>query len=732
MKPIKLTHLSWGFLTLMILLLTGFGIYLRLELEGVRTFGLEQEAATAVHELEQALANLDRRMQAVANELAQWDETRQHVVDDQYYELWRDGRARDSGIVPKSVRALALYRPTGRIVRADPRGEMPEVIPQVRLPANVYREQGDKPFVYLYFPIKTHPDSPIVLGYGGLKLDLLEALLNNGQLRFVDVARLRVKLADGATLGLSELPKHMEIHARDNKEMADLLRGLQATLIRLGLVMVAVLVFSTWLINHLLVRPLRTLSAEIASLHDHPGQVQESPPPALLPVQEMENLRRSFADYHNRLAELHRNLEQSSRDFYDQARHDALTRVFNRRAFDEDWQALGQDKRVGQCSLILFDCDHFKAINDTYGHPVGDAVVRALAGCLSHALRANDRLYRLGGDEFAALMPGSDIKIASAVAERCLEQVQGHDFTQYGITEPVTISIGLAHSTAPLDLPSLHKQADLAMYNAKRPGNPKIIVYEASLGGLAPLVDNRDVSAVYQAMRQTELLEFRYQPIVCLPVMRAEYAEALCRIRYDGQIIGPGAIFAIVHNRRLDVEFDLAVIAAVSRDLAADLPATRQGVSINLSAPGIVNDKVLAALLALKAAFPERKIVVEITETALIPQMDTATAHIERLREAGCLVALDDFGSGYSSLRYLASMPVDMVKFDMSLVRLLDQTDLRQRLVVEDIAEMVATAGYDLVAEGIETQELLAKVIEVGFSHGQGFYLDRVQVTEVK
>lgn len=549
---------------------------------------------------------------------------------------------------------------------------------------------------------------------------------------FLTIERASVELADNTPLLPKDLLAHVQITPRPNTGLQDMLRVYESGLLQLGTILSSVFVLALGILHRLLIRPLRTLSAEIAALQDRPLAAPRLAPASMLPLWELENLRTAFNDYQQRRVEMHGDLERNSRDFYDQARRDALTGVYNRRAFDEDWANVERDKRVGQCTLILFDCDHFKAINDTYGHPSGDTVIRALAICLTHALRADDRLYRLGGDEFATLMPGTDVNTALVVAERCVEQMQKHDFGQYGISEPVTISIGLAHGSAPLDLFTLHKQADLAMYNAKRPGHPKIVVYEDALGDLAPLVDNRDVSAVYEAIRQPELLEFRYQPIVCLPVMQAEYAEALCRIRYDGRVIGPGAIFAIVHNRRLDVEFDLAVISAIRRDLQAGVSALSMGVSINLSAPGLVNDKVVEALLALKAAHPERKFVVEITETALITQMSVATANIERLRRAGCLVALDDFGSGYSSLRYLATMPVDMVKFDMSLVRLLDQADMRQRLMVQHIAEMVATAGYNLVAEGIETEALLNRVIEAGFSHGQGFFLDGIQGPEVR
>jgi diguanylate cyclase (GGDEF)-like protein len=661
--------------------------------------------------------------------LAQWNETHQQLIYDEYYAIWRDNRVRDAGMVPDWVDGVALYDKQGRILRPNQSTTSPmlDAIPNGRPTAGFYSRHLGRDHYYVFFPIHADPDHAIPLGYGGLRVDLLETLRAARHYRYADVDRLRLNPQGDRDIALRNLVRHMDIPTRADPEAAGYLDSLMSSLLRLMLIMVIILTLGAWLLNRILVRPLQRLSEDISALTEMPMASQ----PALstarhTPVLEMEKLRDAFNDYHSRLAEMHRHLERSSQDFYDQARRDALTGAFNRRAFDEDWQAVEQDKRARHCTLILFDCDHFKAINDTYGHPVGDAVIRAIAACLVRALRADDRLYRLGGDEFAALLSGTDFAVTTAIAERCLDQINAHDFAQYGITEPVSISIGLAHAEGHIDLPALHKQADLAMYHAKRPGNRKIVVYDASLGELSSLLDNRDVSAVYQAIREPDMLEFRYQPIVRLPAVEQEYAEALCRIRREGHLIGPGAIFAIVHNRRLDVEFDLAVIAAIRRDMAAGIPAVGAGVSINLSAPGVVSDKVLAALLALRADFPARKIVVEITETALITQMETATAHIQALREAGCLVALDDFGSGYSSLRYLASMPVDMVKFDMTLVRLLEQQDLRQRLVVEDIAEMVATAGYDLVAEGIETRVLLEKVIQVGFSHGQGFYLDEL------
>jgi EAL domain-containing protein (putative c-di-GMP-specific phosphodiesterase class I) len=147
-------------------------------------------------------------------------------------------------------------------------------------------------------------------------------------------------------------------------------------------------------------------------------------------------------------------------------------------------------------------------------------------------------------------------------------------------------------------------------------------------------------------------------------------------------------------------------------------------VSINISAPGIVDSSVLDALLSLKPYLARYKLVLEISETSLITQLAQASANLERLRTAGFLVALDDFGDGYSSLGYLASMPVDLVKFDISMTRrLLGNT--RQSIIVANLARTVRDAGYGVVAEGIERQEELDKVIQVAFTHGQGYLLGR-------
>lgn len=689
-----------------------------------------QETQAAQAELAEALDSIFQSMKNTGAELARWDETRQQLTFPEYYPLWRDNRVREVGLLPASVDAVALYDKAGAILlNANSQDPMPLRLPGTS-PLTRLQREGGHDHVYYFIPVHADPGDTMLLGYLGLKFDFLAELVQARAYRYADINTLEVNIPEGDAVDAARILENLHVSARTNPELNKIQNLLQNTITRLALVVLGSLILATWLLHRLVVKPLRHLCADIDKLRDPNMEINRQNQKAL-PVLELENVRRSFNDYQARLADLHRDLEESSQNFFDQARQDALTGAFNRRAFDEDCGKVLQDRRLGNVALLLFDCDHFKAINDTYGHHVGDLVITAIAHCLQTALRTNDRLYRIGGDEFVTLIPDTNTQLAESVAERCLEQILSHDFRQYGMSEPVTISIGIAigdgarQGAEPLSLTELQKQADLAMYAAKRPGGRKIMRYTPDIGGVEALVANRCINAVFQAIQDPNLLEIAYQPVVRVPLMQTEYAEALARIRFEGQLIYPGDIFPIIQDRNLDAEFDLAIIRAINRDMDSGKLPPGHGVSINLSAPGIINAKVVDAMVALLEAEQSRKVVVEITETALITQMETATANLGKLREAGGLIALDDFGSGYSSLRYLSSMPVDLVKFDISMVRLLESGDRRQKLMMEEIARMVITAGYELVAEGIETRELLDEVIRLGFSHAQGYYLGK-------
>ena len=727
MKPRSIGRLALMFVTAAGLLVVGLGGYFWLEIRQASNALHGSIQTSARQEVAHALLAADQRMRANGLALAQWEETRQQLVFPEYYPVWRDSRVRDAGMISDAVEAVALYDKSGRILSAqDTPAAMPHQLPG-KAPSYRYISNARRHLLDYFLPVYADPANTILLGYLGIRFDFQAELERERSFRYADLTSLKIDLPDQAPIEVGNSLPHLQFGAQPNTSLGIFLELFQAAQIRLTLAVLVSLLIATWLLKHFLVQPLRTLSSAINAMRTVDDNLpQDKLFSTPLSITELENVRRALIDYRQRLFALHESLEQNSRDFFDQARHDALTGIYNRRAYDEDWRGLGGDRRLGQAALLLFDCDHFKAINDTYGHQVGDAVIRAIASCLQAALRTGDKLYRLGGDEFATVLLDADPMHAQSVAERCLEHIMAHDFRQYGMSEPATISIGIAASqSGEMQLNALQKQADLAMYAAKRPASPKVVFYSDGMDELSALVANRSINAVFEAIRDSSLIELTYQAVMRLPMVEKEYVEALTRIRLNGELIRPDAIFPIVQARKLDAEFDLSVIRAIERDMTRGRLPPHQGVSINLSAPSIVNAKVVDAMLMLVRGQPGRKIVVEITETALITQMETASANIDQLRKAGALVALDDFGSGYSSLRYLATMPVDLVKFDISMGRLLEHGEARQKMILEEIADMVINAGYELVAEGIETRAQLDKIISMGFSHAQGFYFGK-------
>ncbi|MBI5329996.1 MAG: EAL domain-containing protein [Betaproteobacteria bacterium] len=688
---------------------------------------LRQHETNAKLEIRDAFLAVERDLRKAGDKLADWDETRQQLAIQDYYSIWRDVRIRGASLHHEAMDDVALYSREGRILaRSLAPDPLPERIPVTQAVILLLHDQNHSHMVY-YRPVHADPSGTVLLGYLAMKLDLTVAMKQLRSFRYAALDSLILAIPAGAQIDVRQAADIPRVRPLPDPDMNTKQRLFKQAMTRQALVMLAALLLAVLLLRFWLVRPLRGLSTEISNLTSSQEQdaplLQASGP---LRVLELESLRTSFNAYRQRLRELHGHLEQKSRDFYDQARRDALSGAFNRRAFEEDWLRIAEDRRTPAIALLLFDCDHFKAINDTYGHHVGDSVIQATAQCLQSALRTQDRLYRLGGDEFAMLLRDNDPAQAEMVAERCLEHITKHDFYQYGMREPISISVGIAFSQGDQhSLTALQKHADLAMYSAKRPGSRKIVFYGDDMEDMEVLVSSREVNAVFRAIRDPSCIEMSYQGVQRLPRAEKEYVEALVRVRYDEDLLGPAALFPIIQSRGLDVEFDQAVINAIRHDMQSGRLPADQGVSINLSAPSVVNSKAISAMLDLIRAENGRKIVVEITETALITQMDIATSHIKQLREAGALVALDDFGSGYSSLRYLSSMPVDLVKFDISMVHMLESDDERQRLITEEIAAMVMSAGYAVVAEGIETLSLLERVTHLGFSHAQGYYFGK-------
>ena len=688
-----------------------------------------QRAAQA--EIAEAVNALSKEMKRVGNLLVAWDETRQQLSDPSYYGYWRDSRVLESGVVPNYVKAIELYDRQGQSLSAIVLSGMPEIAERVA--RTVVRKQGGRHFIYISQPVMDEVSRGQIFGYIVIKIDFQEALLTVLHFRFADPASLTLSLPDGES-SFADVSDRISFKVVANQEMSGLLKYLTLYQYQVALIILLLAWVFYEALVFLLAKPLLRLSQHIDTLREgRDGQVLNSLGAALT-IKELENVRNSLNDYQSQLETMHASLDEKNIELWTMAHRDPLTGIFNRRCFEEDWQrvlSIVAGNRV-DVSFLLFDCDYFKAINDTYGHEVGDRVIQSIAHELQGALRSGDRLYRLGGDEFACVFLDADFGYALDVAKRCVRAVDGHDFSRHGVVEPIHVSVGISHAAAagPESLSVLQKQADVAMYLAKRPGYGKIVVYtdEMASDGNA-LFSNQIANAVFEAIVPGgKTLEMHYQPVVSLATKKIDYYEALVRIRHESELIMPDAIFPVVEGRRLEVELDFAVMRRILEDIETGLIPRGSGVSINISGPAIAHPGINDRLAEFKPFLKTYKLVLEITETALITQLQEVSAKLAQLRSAGFVVALDDFGSGYSSLGYLANMPVDVVKFDISLIRRLDQDDSRGG-IVESLALMIRKAGYLIVAEGIETERTLEDVARIGCSHGQGYLLGRPTAT---
>lgn len=689
-----------------------------------------REAARA--EFAASLERLYRRAASQAEGLAHWDETRQQLAMSEYYTYWRDQRVYESGMLRGSSTRVALYDALGHLLANSPaRPRFPERLPVAITPYNlapwIANEEGRLVY-YQPFVVFNDEQGRMLLGNGLVRIDFMAELTERETFHFVDVSTLTLDLKPGETLDPGKLFAHVRYAVHEDPNQKRFHAIMSQTLMALFVLLGATALLGFVIYNRLLVRPLHQLSEDIEAMQQGrfnaiSGRAQP------IPVTELDTIRRSLHDYQLQLRELHGSLENQNREFRSQARQDALTGCYNRRGYEEDWARFREEmKQTPQgVAFLLFDCDRFKTINDTYGHAKGDRVLTIIADALVMALRANDRLYRLGGDEFATFLVRATPAQAKQIAHRCQSLIEAAAFGDLGINEPVGISIGIAFcAPGQIDhIDDLPKQADIAMYTAKQPGRNRIALFgEDTERAAQTLVASRETSALFQALATPGMVEMHYQPIHALPSRKVDYYEALARIRYHGELIMPGAFLPVVGTRRLETEFDLAVIHQVDVDLCSGKLPEGVGVSINLSAQTISRPEVVSHLLELSRHNARHPLMLEITETSLITQMAEVSTYLELLRTVHFRIAMDDFGTGYSPLRYLVDLPVDVVKFDISLISKLTQ-DNRAARIVADFARMMSDAGYSLVAEGVETETVLERVEGLGIEHVQGYLLGR-------
>ncbi|MFQ5794924.1 MAG: EAL domain-containing protein [Candidatus Bipolaricaulia bacterium] len=420
------------------------------------------------------------------------------------------------------------------------------------------------------------------------------------------------------------------------------------------------------------------------------------------------------------------------------ANRDPLTGLFNRRRFQEELERqFAQARRYRtQGALLFLDLDSFKDINDSLGHQAGDELLTSLAALLRERLRETDILARLGGDEFAILLPHTEADQAQAVAEDLLETVRYHtvviDEHPIGITTSIGIALFPDHN---ITVEELLTRADLAMYHAKENGHDLFSIYTPDRDWQAQIESKLTwARRIREALEQDRLLLYA-QPILDLNSNQISQYELLLRMAGEGgEIILPSAFLNVAERVGLIHDIDRWVVYQAIHLIADHHSAGRDlCLAVNLSARAFADRELLPMIqreLAATSINPA-SLMLEITETATIADINQAQKFLNALKALGCRFALDDFGVGFSSFYHLKHLPVEYLKIDGGFIRNLRRDPADQQLVKAMVA-MARGLGKQTITEHVGDEETLQLLREYGVDYAQGNHIGRpAAVSEV-
>ena len=407
------------------------------------------------------------------------------------------------------------------------------------------------------------------------------------------------------------------------------------------------------------------------------------------------------------------------------ARHDALTDLPNRVLLRERLDHELKRVKRGEClAMLCLDLDHFKSVNDTLGHPIGDELLKRAADRLRGCTREPDTVARLGGDEFAIIMTQlQDPADVSVLAQRVRDsiskpyQIDGHQ-----IVTDISIGISMApHDGTDPDI--LIKNADLALYGAKADGRGTYRYFESEMD--ARMKARRDLEMDLRQALANKEFELYYQPLVNLKSNEISTLEALLRWNHPTRgMISPADFIPIAEETGLIIAIGEWVLNTACKE-TANWPEHIK-VAVNVSPAQLKSRSVLKMVTTALAdsGMPASKLQLEITETVLLQNTFATLETLHKLRKLGVQIALDDFGTGYSSLSYLRSFPFDKIKIDRSFIK--DLSNGAEPLaIVHAVAGLAKCLNMISTAEGVETQQQLDTLQSVGCTEMQGYLYSR-------
>lgn len=430
------------------------------------------------------------------------------------------------------------------------------------------------------------------------------------------------------------------------------------------------------------------------------------------------------------LIKLSNQLEAQGQKLHYLALHDPLTGLFNRRAFEDKTDEYIGLLKKDEFSVLYIDLDQFKIVNDTAGHLAGDRLLIVLSGKLRESI--GDVFFaRLGGDEFGILVKGG-VSRAKSVAGKILSIAESFDFSWEGQSYQVTASIGLVHSSVvrravgirPMSREDMLSRADAACYMSKQQGRNRLHEFTPDGESFLHQQEMEWTLKIQNAISENRLIMYRQKIVSLLNHSARDKYELLVRMKdTDGNIITAGDFIPAAERFGLMPIFDRWVFTHALENFRT-LSPSGETYAINVSGQTIDDPGFEDFLIDLikKHKVPPSRLCIEITETTAIKNISRMEDILPRVRQLGCMLALDDFGVGMSSFSYLKKFKADYIKIDGSFIRDLDQNPISMS-IVSAIVDMSRQMGIAIVAECVGSQAILDVLREKGVQYGQGFFL---------
>ncbi|MFW2373985.1 MAG: putative bifunctional diguanylate cyclase/phosphodiesterase [Gammaproteobacteria bacterium] len=411
------------------------------------------------------------------------------------------------------------------------------------------------------------------------------------------------------------------------------------------------------------------------------------------------------------------------------AEHDALTGLMNRRSFQENLNShVAYGSRYGHSSALFFiDLDHFKYINDTYGHSAGDGYLLQIADRLKNSIRETDVLGRLGGDEFGVILPFADHQEATKVADNLLHALSGKSWNYDGKKVRMSASIGITlfpkKNKSPEDFLT---EADSAMYVAKSLGRNRSHMFDENDANMAKMHSKVDIENMIRDALSANAFELHLQPIIDLLTGDTCHYEVLLRINEaSGKLIMAEEFIDTAERFGLIQDIDRWVFGEIINLIAENIQNQVDAVyAVNLSGVSIEDNEFREWIRDRLINNNEvaRHLVIEITEMAAVKSISIARSLIMSLSELGCQFAIDKFGVGFSSFHYIKNLPVDYIKIDGSFVHRLHLDDI-DHVFVKAAIDIARGLGIKTIAESVENERIMQLLKELNADYGQGYFM---------